>query len=879
MAQRRDESDLSGKELKNEVLEEFEKSESGARAPGLLTSKFLFVICLAWAAFQIYIATPLPFMLKFMVLDEGVQRSIHLAFALLLLFCYYPLSSRASTDRVPIYDWVLALTGVATCMYILFFYEDVVGRSGGARTGVEIAVAVVGILVLMEATRRVIGLPLVIVCVIFFGYSFFGYMMPDIISHRGISINKFTEHMWLSSEGVFGLPIGVSNTFLFLYVLFGTLLGAAGAGGYFIRMAFSLLGHLTGGPAKAAVLSSAMFGMISGSAIANMVTIGTFTIPLMKRVGFSPEKAAAVEVSSSINGQIMPPVMGAAAFIMTEFVGIPYSDVVKHAFIPAILAYFGLYCVVHIEARKINMQTLKRTAERPLGLRLARTLMGVLGVTISGFTIYVLFTYVKVLFGSYSAIFVICILSAAYLYLLKLSARYQDPDADRKILETMRMPALFPTLMGGLYYLIPVGVLIWCLMVERWSPELSCIWGIAALVIQMLTEKPLIRLMQGHKIGPADFRVVFKDLLVAMYQGSRNMITVVIAMASAGIIVGVVSATGLGVQMCEVVQRLSGNNVLFMLLATAGLSIMLGMGLPTTANYIVVSSLMANPLVVLAAQNGIPIPLIGVHLFCFYYGLISGTTPPVAVDAYAGAAVAHSDPIKTCLQAFVYDLRTSMLPLMFVFNPALLLIGINHWWEGVLTFLMGALAMLSFASATLRFLRVRSHLWESVALLLIAFSLLRPGFWLNLIQAPYYPVPLSTLEQVVAKEPDDALLLLSAKGENRSGETVTRNVLSPLGKKGVATDKRLSDNTGLSITAKEDKLFVSGVRPKSNAETAGVGIGWEILKAELQADRISKYWLYIPPLALFCLIFFIQTRRKDETNSIHIQQNRVSPGA
>ena len=801
-------------------------------------------------------------MTHFMVLDEGVQRSIHLAFALFLLFCYYPFSGRASTAKIPVYDWSLAIGGVAACVYILFFYTDVVGRSGGPRTGMEIAVAVVGILVLMEATRRVIGLPLVIVCGIFFGYAFFGYLMPEALSHRGISINKFTEHMWLSSEGVFGLPIGVSNSFLFLYVLFGTLCGAAGAGSYFIRMAFALLGHLTGGPAKAAVVSSAMFGMISGSAIANMVTIGTFTIPLMKRVGFTPEKAAAVEVSSSINGQIMPPVMGAAAFIMTEFVGIPYSQVVIHAFIPAILAYFGLYCVVHIEARKINMPTLKHAVERPLGIRLAYTVMGVLAVIISMFIIYILFSNIRGLFGSYSTFVVVSLLGAAYLYFIKMAARYYDPDVDRKILETMTMPALLPTLIGGLYYLIPFGVLIWCLMVERWSPEYSCIWAITVLVIQMLTHKPLIRLMQGNKISFIEFRAAFNDLLLAMYHGSRNMITVVIAMASAGIIVGVVSATGLGVQMTEVVQRISANNIFFMLLTTAGLSIILGMGLPTTANYIVVSALMANPLVVLAAQNGIPIPLIGVHLFCFYYGLISGTTPPVAVDAYAGAAVAHSDPIKTCLQSFVYDLRTSMLPLMFVFNPQLLLIGIDHWWQGVLTFFMGALAMLSFASGTLHFLRVRNRLWETLALLLIAFSLLRPGFWLDRIQAPYYPIPLSTLERAISDQPDEALLLLTIKGENLSGEKVTRNVLSPLGQKSAAPDKRLMDHVGITVATKGDRLFVNGVRPKSNAETAGIGIGWEIIGAELESERISKYWLYIPPVGLFCLLFIIQTRRK-----------------
>jgi hypothetical protein len=299
-----------------------------------------------------------------------------------------------------------------------------------------------------------------------------------------------------------------------------------------------------------------------------------------------------------------------------------------------------------------------------------------------------------------------------------------------------------------------------------------------------------------------------------------------------------------------------------MLLTTAGLSVVLGMGLPTTANYIVVSALMANPLVILAAQNGIPIPLIAVHLFCFYYGLISGTTPPVAVDAYAGAAVANSNPIQTCLQAFVYDLRTSMLPLMFVFNPHLLLIGIDHWWEGSLTFILGGLAMLCFASGTLHFLRVRNRLWETMALFLITFSLLRPGFLLDLLQAPYYPIALSTLESAISNQPDDALLLLTIKGENISGEEVTRNVLSPLGQKTVTPDKRLTDHVGLEFAAKGDKLFVNRIRPKSNAETAGIGIGWEIISAQLQAERISKYYLVIPPVVLFCLIFAIQTRRR-----------------
>jgi len=846
-----------------------EVADAGAREPSPLISKALFYVCLLWALFQIYIATPLPFMLDFLLLNNILQRSIHLAFALFLVFCYFPRSKRTPVHRIPVYDWLISIAGVATCGYTLVFYIDIAERAGAVRTIPEIVVAVVGILALLEATRRAIGFPLVVVCCVFVFYAFFGYIMPEVISHRGISINKFVEHMWFTTEGVFGLPLGVSNSFIFLYVVFGTLLERAGAGSYFIRMSFALLGHLKGGPAKAAVVSSAMTGIISGSAIANVVTTGTFTIPLMKKMGFSAEKAGAIEVSSSINGQLMPPIMGAAAFIMTEFIGISYFEVIKHAFLPAVLAYFGLYCIVHIEALKTNMPTLRRAVEIPLVTRMVSIFLGVIAIIISMSLVYFFFSLLKYLFGNYTYLVVICILVAAFLAMAKVAARYQDPDADRKILESMVMPALLPTFLSGLYYLIPVGVLIWCLMVERRSPELSVIWAIAAIISQMIAQKPIIRFMQGHKLRLLEFIDAIGEVAVALSRGARNMVTVVIAMAAAGIIVGVVSATGLGLLMSEIVQTVSGGNVVVMLLMTAVLCVILGMGLPTTANYIVVASVMANSLVILAAQNGLSIPLIAIHLFVFYFGLISGTTPPVAVDAYAGAAVAGSNPIKTCIQAFIYDLRTSLLPFIFVFNQQLLLMGFDHWWEIVLTLAAAAMAMLAFASATQRFYKVPNRWWETVAMLLIAFTLLRPGYWLDLVQAPYYRIELSILEQAVTREPDGALLLLHVEGENISGEEVSRNVLMPLGKKGADGKKRLLESSGLDLETDGDRWVVSDVRLNSPAQTAGVAFDWEIVWAKLQAERFAKQWFYLPAAGLFWLIFFLQSRRKMKLNGVN----------
>ncbi len=860
------------KESRAELDDMVKAEDAGGREPTGVFAQVLFTIGLTWSLFQIYIATPLPFITNFLLLTNLEQRVIHLAFALCLVFCFFPPRKGSLQKKIPLYDLLLAVLGVCSCLYIVFNYEHIANRGGAARNLTEIVTAAVGLLILFEATRRAVGLPLVIVGSLFICYAFGGRAMPEIISHGGISVNRFIEHMWFSTEGVFGLPIGVSNSFIFLYVLFGTLLDKAGAGSYFIRLSFSLFGHLKGGPAKAAVVSSAMTGLISGSAIANVVTTGTFTIPLMKKMGFTPEKAAAVEVSSSINGQIMPPVMGAAAFIMTEYVGISYYEVIKHAFFPAVLAYFGLYCIVHFEAVKSGMPTFsKDTGRITRGRQILMTALGVSAVVIALCLTYFLLTAIKAICGDSTLPVVILLVAATFIGLARVAIKYENHPGNREIGNDTVMPQLLPTFMSGIYFLLPMGVLIWCLMIERWSPELSVIWAIAMISSQIILQKPLMRLLKKEKIIAAEITDSIKDLTRALNRGARNMAGVVIAMAAAGIIVGVVSVTGLGMMMVQVIETVAGGSILGMLIFTALMCIVLGMGLPTTANYIVVASVMSGPLVILASQNGIIVPLIAVHLFVFYFGLISGTTPPVAVDAYAGAAVAGSDPVKTCLYAFFYDLRTSLLPFFFIFNSHLLLIGFDHYWEVGVSIISAVFAMIAFASGTQGFLLLKNRKWENVAMLLIAFSLIRPGFWLDKFQPPYQAVAISALHKTIATQPDGRLMRFKFKGENFAGEEIERFVLLSLGdKKGDGT-ARLKNETGLVLIMEGDQMVVDDIAFGSKAQQAGIDFGWEMEWAQVESERIAKQWFYLPAFLFLLILWQIQRhRKKRETVSVSL---------
>jgi TRAP transporter 4TM/12TM fusion protein len=694
---------------------------------------------------------------------------------------------------------------------------------------------------------------------VFLIYTFAGPHMPDMLAHRGASLDRAASHFWLTTEGVFGVALGVSSGFIFLFVLFGSLLDKAGAGNYFIKSAFALLGHMRGGPAKAAVVSSAATGIISGSSIANVVTTGTFTIPLMKRVGYRGDQAGAVEVSSSVNGQIMPPVMGAAAFLMVEYVGIPYVQVMKHAFLPAIISYIALFYIVHLEALKAGMQGLPRRTQSTGTQRLLSFLMTVTGfIVLAGITYYAI-GFIKSIFGA-AAVPVIGVgLLVAYVGLLWVSSRQPELEIDDPNAPVFELPETGPTVRSGLHYLLAVVVLVWCLMVEQLSPALSAFWATMFMVFVMLTQKPILGVMRGDNRPLDHLKAGVTDLIDGLATGARNMIGIGVATAAAGIIVGTVSLTGVGLVMTEIVELLSGGNLMLMLVLVAVISLILGMGLPTTANYIVVSTLMAPVIVELGAQSGLIVPLIAVHLFVFYFGLMADVTPPVGLASFAAAAIAKHDPIQTGITAFYYSMRTAILPFLFIFNTQLLLIGLTGPFHLVLTIFIAIVAMLVFAAATQGYFLTRTRWYETVALLLVCFTLFRPGFWMDMIAPPFDEIKGEAMTQAIEQAPPNTGKRVWIEGLNLNGDEVRKGVLLPLGPAGTAKE-RLS-SAGLTVMADGDNLMVAAVKFGSAAEKLGIEQSFRITALEVPADRPAKEWMFIPALALLALVMWLQMGR------------------
>jgi TRAP transporter 4TM/12TM fusion protein len=751
------------------------------------------------------------------------------------------------------------------------------------------------------------------------------------------------DQQWLFSEGVFGIALGVSTDLVFLFVLFGALLDRAGAGNYFIKVAFSLMGHLRGGPAKAAVVASAMTGLISGSSIANVVTTGTFTIPMMKRVGFSAEKAGAIEVASSVNGQIMPPVMGAAAFLMVEYVNIPYFDVVKHAFLPAVISYIALVYIVHLEAMKSDMQGLSRDgATKPVKevlLSWAMTLLPILALAGGAFYLGELYhllgsevarlsaiaavfaiqygvvkalksraseqALAKVIstgaivlgntvVGSFGLFFLIATLKAhvsedllfavvtalvfiAYVVLVKISSGYPDLVMDDPNSPVQTLPETAPTVKSGLHFLLPVVVLIWCLMIERKSPGLSAFYATALMVFILLTQRYLFDFFRNKETSGA-FKRGFDELIDGLIIGARNMIGIGIATAAAGIIVGTVSQTGVGLKLAALVEFLSMGNILLILLWTGILSLILGMGLPTTANYIVVSSLLAPVIVSLGQQNGLIVPLIAVHMFVFYFGIMADVTPPVGLASFAAAAVSGGDPIKTGFVAFFYSLRTALLPFLFIFNTDLLLMNVD-FVHGVFIFIIATAAMLIFTAGTQGFFIVRSKIWESAALLLIAFTLFRPGFWMDYAIAPYEAHSGAELVQSMADVDPGTELRIQVDGHNDIGDPVSLTMLLVVSEGETGEDRLM--NYGLELLTQDDgSIMIDGVSFGSAAEKVGFDFDQVIASVGVPAQRPAKEWFMIPALLLLGLVMMQQRRRRTKDEQIErSNQVRASVGA
>ena len=841
-----------------EMQEIVAAADTGARSPIGPVGKLLFLTALAWSLFQLWIASPLPFMLRFGVFNSTEARSIHLAFAVFLAFTSYPAFASSPRDRIPIADWIMAILGAASAAYLYVFYASISSRVGAPITQDYVA-AVIGMILLLEATRRSLGPALAIVAITFLAYTFLGPYMPGIIAHKGNSLGEVVNHQWITTSGVFGIAVGVSTSFVFLFVLFGALLDKGGAGNYFIQVAFSLMGHMRGGPAKAAVVSSAMTGLISGSSIANVVTTGTFTIPLMKKVGFSAEKAGAVEVASSVNGQIMPPVMGAAAFLMVEYVGIPYFDVVKHAVLPATISYIALVYIVHLEAMRAGMEGLPRSyVPPPLLRRLIGLVFGIAVVSALSLAVYYGIGWLRPAVGPAANWIVGVGILATYVALIAFGARYPELEPDDPSTPTLTLPLPGPTVKSGLHFLLPVVVLIWALMVERLSPGLSAFYGTLFMIFILVTQRPLFAFFRGQGDFGGAARLGFDELVQGLVAGARNMIGIGIATAAAGIIVGVVSQTGVGSALAEVVAVLSGGSIIAILLLTAVLSLILGMGLPTTANYIVVSALLAPVIVTLGQQNGLLVPLIAVHLFVFYFGIMADVTPPVGLASFAAAAISGGDPIKTGVVAFWYSMRTAALPFFFIFNPKLLLIDVG-WVEGSLVFVVAVIAMLTFAAALQGWFIVRSRLWESAVLVLIAFSFFRPGFWMDMIASPYEVREPAAFTQVVGEVPPGTPVQTRIAGLDKFGAPHQFATLLQVPEGATGEDRVAA--MGLTLVERDGKQIVDNVAFDSEAKKAGLDWDQEILSFREPLPQPSKYWIFIPTFLVLAGLVALQRRR------------------
>ena len=763
-------SDSISSKIKNKISEDL----SPTRNITGFHLKIISAIAIIWSLFQLWYASPFPFMLNFGMFKGLPARAIHLGFALTLAFLIYPISK---SKKISFFDVLISFMGAISCLYIYFFYDQLVERGGvllnlkiseTLNFPLELILGGCGILILLEATRRAIGLPLVIIASCFLLFSYFGRYAPEIISHGGLSLNRLVGFQWLDQEAIFGIPIGVSVDFIFLFVLFGALLETAGGGKYFLDLAFAMVGKMRGGPAKAAILGSGMTGLISGSSIANTVTTGTFTIPIMKKTGFSKEKAGAIEVSSSVNGQIMPPVMGAAAFVMASFIGVTYFEIVKHAFLPAIISYIALFYISHLEALKLNLKGMD--------------------------------------------------------------------DAD--------VPHLKKTFLSGIHFLIPIFVLIYTLVYLRFTASYSIFYATITLVLVNL-----INLLIKNEIKKDALKEWFNQTIVGFEKGALNMVAVGIAIATAGIIVGAVGSTGLSTNLIIVIESIAKDNVTILLFLTIILCLLLGMGLPTTANYVVVASLMATVLVDVGNASGFIFPLIAVHLFVFYFGLMADVTPPVGLASYAAAGISGGDPLRTGVQAFWYSLRTGILPIVFLFNHELLLIGIENIWHGLIVIVTSLIGILVFTSATQGWFINKLKWYEIIIFLVISISLLSPDFVLNKFYPKYNYEEITKINSMKldsTKEIQIKITRPSLYGERYKLFVISKNTFE---------DKFTLEDYGITLMKQDDKVVVDNLKWNGEAKKSGFEMGDYISEFKIEnSDRPSKNIVY--PIAILLLVVF-----------------------
>jgi len=629
-------SDLQ-QSIKNEkidvqaLLEKYD-SESRIRKPAGLFGLIITILAVSMSAFHFYTG-------GFGIIISIQQRSIHLAFALALIFLLYPFGGKKSDNEegiheIPLYDVILSILGIFVCVYMLIYYQQLIMRAG-LPTTMDLIIGGLTILLVLEATRRSIGMPLVIVVIVFLAYAILGPYIPGYLSHRGYSLVRIIDHLTQGTEGIYGIPLGVSATFVFLFILFGAVLSKTGMGQLFIDIALALAGGATGGPAKVAVIASGFMGSINGSSVANTVTTGSFTIPLMKSIGYRRNFAGAVEAAASTGGQILPPIMGAAAFIMAEFLGIPYIRIAMVAFIPALLYFVSVLIMVHLEAKRVGLEGLPKS----------------------------------------------------------------------------QLPNLKKILLAKGHLLIPIGILVY-LLVGGYTPLFSAFWAIVSSIVFSMFKK--------------ETRINLRDLIGGFEDGAKSALGVAAACASAGIIIGVVTLTGVGLKIANGLVMLGGGNLFYTLFFTMIASILLGMGMPTTAKYIILS-IMAAP-----ALTDLGVHPIAAHLFILYFGVIADLTPPVAVAAYAAAGISGGEAMRTGFIAVRLAIAGFMIPYVFCFDPGLMGIdsSLIHTVILIITSLAGIIALGSAAGG---YLLAKTKIHERILLAVSAFVLLRPTYLTDII--------------------------------------------------------------------------------------------------------------------------------------------------
>ncbi len=672
-----------------EILKKFDK-EADYRIYTGFFAKVITALAIVFACFHLYTTI-------FGVLDAMIQRSVHLAFGLCLIFLLYPMKKSWSRSALHPVDAVFAVLGAATPMYIIINYQALLLRAGTANT-VDMIVGVIGVLLVLEAARRVVGIPIIIVALLFIVYSFLGPYIPGKLAHRGLTVDDFIQHIFFTTEGIFGIPIGVSSTFIIIFILFGAFLEQTGLGQYFIDLANSVAGWASGGPAKVAVLSSGLMGTVSGSSVANVVGTGSFTIPMMKKLGYKPEFAGAVEATASTGGQLMPPIMGAAAFLMAEITGIPYVRIIGAAVIPALLYYAGVWAGVHFEAKKLGLRGLSRSELPKLGDIFIKRgyllipLIGIVWLLVSGFT---------------------PMIAAFYAIILSLAAALLGWWAPLPVGAMLLFFAVSPSI----FHINPQGAQ----GLAKFASQITPLGAVSVLAAVML-----VRFLLKKKSS-----ITLRSIGKSLETGARSALGVIAATACAGIIIGVVTKTGLGLKLGAALVGFARGNLMLTLFFTMITSLILGMGVPTTANYIITSTIAAPAIIILLRQlypsmapDAMAI-ILPAHMFAFYFGIIADVTPPVALAAFAGSGIAKSNPMKTALTASRLAIAAFLVPYMFVYNPAMLLIDVR-FFEALLIIVTALSGIILVASGFTGYYLRSMGAWERVLSVLVGLLLVIP---------------------------------------------------------------------------------------------------------------------------------------------------------